>query len=102
MASVKKGKVYSIRNDGSVYCSGKICPTLIAGMGKFPERIPVVMDDYGIRKLTVRECLRFQGFPETYIISREVAIEDAYKQIGNAVCVPVVQRIAEEIMKILK
>ena len=98
VSSVKRGKIYSIRNDGSVYCSGKICPTLIAGMGKFPERIPVIMDDYGIRKLTVRECLRFQGFPETFNISREVSIEDAYKQIGNAVCVPVVQRIASEIM----
>jgi len=102
ISSVRKGKIYSIRNDGSVYCSGKICPTLIAGMGKFPERIPVIMDDYGIRKLTVRECLRFQGFPDIYIISRDVTIEDAYKQIGNAVCVPVVRRIAAEIMKILK
>ena len=102
VSSVHKGKIYSIRDNGTLYCSGKICPTLIAGMGKFPERIPIVMDDYGIRKLTVRECLRFQGFPETYRISRDVAIEDAYKQIGNTVCVPVVQRIAEEIMKILK
>lgn len=102
VSAIKREKIYSIRNDGSVYCSGKICPTLIAGMGKFPERIPVVMDDYGIRKLTVRECLRFQGFPETYNISRDVSIEDAYKQIGNAVCVPVVQKIATEIMKILK
>ena len=99
---VKRGRIYSIRNDGSVYCSGEICPTLIAGMGKFSERIPVVLDDYGIRKLTVRECLRFQGFPETYNISRDVSIEDAYKQIGNAVCVPVVQMIATEIMKTLK
>lgn len=102
LSSVHKGNIYSIRNDGSVYCSGKICPTLIAGMGKFPERIPIIMDDYGIRKLTVRECLKFQGFPDTYNISREVTIEDAYKQIGNAVCVPVVQKIAAEIMKILK
>ena len=99
---VKRGKIYSIRNDGSVSCSGKTCPTLIAGMGKFPDRIPVIRDDYGIRKLTVRECLRFQGFPDTYNISRDVSIEDAYKQIGNAVCVPVVQRIASEIMKILE
>lgn len=102
VSAVKSDKIYSIRNDGSVYCSGKMCPTLIAGMGKFPERIPVVRDDYGIRKITVRECLRFQGFPDTYSISRDVSIEDAYKQIGNAVCVPVVQMIALEIMKILK
>ncbi len=102
LSTVRKGKIYSIRNDGTVFCSGTTCPTLIAGMGKFPDRIPVVMDDYGIRKLTVRECLRFQGFPENYNISRDVSIEDAYKQIGNAVCVPVVHSIAKEIMNILK
>lgn len=101
VSKVKKGKIYSIKNDGTVYCSGYICPTLIAGMGKFPERIPVIMDDFGIRRLTVRECLRFQGFPDTFQMSREISIEEAYKQIGNSVCVPVVRRIAEEIMKIL-
>lgn len=98
----KTGKIYSVKNDGSVYCSGTICPTLIAGMGKFPERIPVVKDNYGIRRLTIRECLRFQGFPEEFNISRENNIEDAYKQIGNSVCVPIVYRVAVEIDKALR
>ena len=102
LAKVKKGKIYAIKNDGTVYCSGNICPTLIAGMGKFPERIPVVMDNYGIRKLTIRECLRFQGFPDTYQMAKAISIEEAYKQIGNSVCVPVVKRIADVIMKVLK
>lgn len=98
----RTGKLYSLRNNGSVYCSGTLCPTLIAGMGKFPERTPVVRDNYGIRRLTIRECLRFQGFPEDFNISRENSIEDAYKQVGNSVCVPVVNRIAIEIAKALQ
>lgn len=98
----KPGKIYSLRNDGSVYCSGTLCPTLIAGMGKFPDRIPVVRDSYGIRRLTIRECLRFQGFPEDFNISQENSIEDAYKQVGNSVCVPVVNRIATEIAKVIQ
>lgn len=98
----KIGKIYSLKNDGSVYCSGTLCPTLIAGMGKFPDRIPVVKDNYGIRRLTIRECLRFQGFPENFNISRENSIEDAYKQIGNSVCVPIVNRIAIEIATVLE
>jgi DNA (cytosine-5)-methyltransferase 1 len=98
----KIGKIYSLKNDGSVYCSGTLCPTLIAGMGKFPDRIPVVKDSYGIRRLTVRECLRFQGFPEGFNISRDNTIEDAYKQIGNSVCVPIVNRIAIEIAKVFE
>lgn len=98
----KIGKIYSLKNDGSVYCSGTLCPTLIAGMGKFPDRIPVVKDSYGIRRLTVRECLRFQGFPEGFNISRDNTIEDAYKQIGNSVCVPIINRIAIEIAKVFE
>lgn len=98
----KTGKIYSIKNDGSVYCSGTLCPTLIAGMGKFPDRIPVVKDLYGIRRLTVRECLRFQGFPEEFNISHDNTIEDAYKQIGNSVCVPIVNKLAIEIAKVLE
>ena len=98
----KIGKIYSLKNDGSVYCSGTLCPTLIAGMGKFPDRIPVVKDNYGIRRLTIREFLRFQGFLENFNISRENSIEDAYKQIGNSVCVPRVNRIAIEIAKVLE
>ncbi|MBE6774237.1 MAG: DNA (cytosine-5-)-methyltransferase [Ruminococcaceae bacterium] len=98
----KIGQIYSLKNDGSVYCSGTLCPTLIAGMGKFPDRIPVVKDNYGIRRLTIRECLRFQGFPENFNISRDNSIEDAYKQIGNSVCVPIVNRIAIEIAKVLE
>lgn len=99
---VQKGKIYSLKNDGTPYCSGYICPTLIAGMGKFPDRIPIVRDNYGIRRLTIRECLRFQGFPEQFNISRENSIEEAYKQVGNSVCVPIVERIAAEIKKILE
>lgn len=98
----KSGKIYALKNNGSVYCSGTLCPTLIAGMGKFPDRIPIVKDSYGIRRLTIRECLRFQGFPEGFNISRENSIEDAYKQIGNSVCVPIVNRIAIEIAKVLE
>ena len=64
--------------------------------------IPVVKDNYGIRRLTIRECLRFQGFPESFNISRDNSIEDAYKQIGNSVCVPIVNRIAIEIAKVLE
>ncbi len=99
---VRPGKIYSLRNDGSVYCSASLCPTLIAGMGKFPERTPIVRDNYGIRRITIRECLRFQGFPNDYNICRENSLEDAYKQIGNSVCVPIVHRIAVEIANVFE
>ena len=83
------------------YTKNKMCPTLTANMGTFPDRVPVVWDDYGIRKLTLRECLAFQGFPDDYFFPNTITIDDAYKQIGNSVCVPIIRRIAEQIKTIL-
>lgn len=73
------------------------CPTLTANMGGGGHNVPIVLDDRGIRKLTPRECFRFQGFPEEY---RLPAISDTnlYKLAGNAVSVPVVQLIANRLI----
>lgn len=54
----------------------------------------------GIRKLTVREYARLQGFPDSF--SFPVSDNQAYKQIGNSVCVPVVHAIAKRIRKALE
>jgi DNA (cytosine-5)-methyltransferase 1 len=70
-------------------------------MGTYPDRVPIVCDDYGIRKLTLRECLDFQGFPDNFRFPNSITVGDAYKQIGNSVCVPVVKRIAGQIRKAL-
>ena len=51
----------------------------------------------GIRKLTLLECLELQGFPKGYHCPADIKFEDAYKQAGNTVCVPVIRRIAESI-----
>lgn len=37
-----------------------------------------------------------------YIFPKGITLNQAYKQIGNSVCVPVIERIAKEILKILK
>lgn len=77
---------------------GGICPTLLAAMGSRFERIPFFYDDYSVRLLTPRECARLQGFPESYKFP-ETNEKQVYKQIGNAVCVPVVRRIAEKMVE---
>lgn len=77
-----------------------ICPTLLAAMGSRFERIPFFYDDYSVRLMTPRECARLQGFPEDYILPEQHE-KQVYKQIGNSVCVPVVSRIAENIVKSL-
>jgi Site-specific DNA methylase len=54
----------------------------------------------GVRKLTVRECARLQGFPEDFVFP--VSRTQAYKQLGNAVSVPVAEAVAIKVMEVLK
>ena len=69
-------------------------------MGAFMHRVPVLRDDYGIRKITPYECLALQGFPKEFRFPN-IPLNSAYKQCGNSVVVPVIRRIAEEIKKVL-
>lgn len=79
-----------------------LMPTLTANMGTGGHNVPLVLDKAGqIRKLTPRECFSFQGFPLDYKLPQQ-SDSRLYKQAGNSVTVPVVQRIAESIMKIIK
>ncbi|MGB7604614.1 MAG: DNA (cytosine-5-)-methyltransferase [Lutisporaceae bacterium] len=77
-----------------------LCPTLTANMGTGGHNVPIIKDEFGIRKLTPRECARFQGLDDTFILP-EIAQSHLYKQIGNSVVMPVVKRIAQEIIRVL-
>ena len=89
--------VYRVYHESIKPVQNQMCPTLTASMGNTNNQCPLVHDDYGIRKLTLRECLDFQGFPKEFYFPNTITINDAYKQIGNSVCVPVVQRIANQL-----
>ena len=52
------------------------------------------------RKLTPRECARLQGFPENFRIP--VSDNQAYRQFGNSVAVPVITAIAKQMLKNIK
>jgi len=77
----------------------KLCPTLTANMGTGGHNVPLVLDD-DIRKLTPKECARFQGYPEEFRFP-PIAKSHLYKQVGNSVSVPVIEAIAKEIKKAL-
>lgn len=86
-----------------------VCPTLTANMGTGGHNVPLILDDYGIRKLTPAETLRLQGFPvgHGFIMpssykGKNYSDSYLYKQAGNAVSVPVITLIATEILKVLK
>ena len=79
----------------------KLCPTLTANMGTGGHNVPLIIDKKDIRKLTPRECARFQGYDDSFILSNTLAPSHLYKQIGNSVTVPVIEAIAKEIKKAL-
>jgi DNA (cytosine-5)-methyltransferase 1 len=49
------------------------------------------------RRLTPRECARLQGFPDNFIIP--VSNNQAYKQFGNSVVMPLIQAVGKNIVK---
>jgi DNA (cytosine-5)-methyltransferase 1 len=79
----------------------KLCPTLTANMGTGGHNVPLIIDKKDIRKLTPRECARFQGYDDDFILCDSLAPSHLYKQIGNSVTVPVIEAIAKEIKKAL-
>ena len=58
-------------------------------------RFFVLTQDHRVRKLTVKECWRIMGFPESY--KKISPIGDQYKQLGNSVCIPMIEAVADEI-----
>lgn len=94
-----KTGIYRIDDSGVAMRKYIISPTLKANMGTYHDRVPIIRDDFGIRKLTPYECLALQGFPKDFAF-KGIPVESAYKQCGNTVCVPVVKRIADNIYKV--
>lgn len=110
----KNGKFYemlteNIKNTNSVYQirriyirenKNNICPTLTANMGEGGHNVPIIVDNFGIRKITPRECFSLQGFPETFVLPK-ISNSSLYKQAGNSVTIPVIQKIAGKILEVL-
>lgn len=86
---------YEIRKSRCTFRYDSLSPTLTAKMGTGGNNVPVLVNQ--MRKLTTRECLRIQGFPDSYKIEPNKA--QSYKQIGNSVSVPVVEGLAREIVE---
>lgn len=74
-----------------------LCPTLTANMGTGGHNVPLIFTKNGIRKLTPRECFNLQGYPSDYKLPDNMSKSHLYKQAGNSVVIPVIQRIAENI-----
>jgi DNA (cytosine-5)-methyltransferase 1 len=105
----EKYQFYQVRR--SMYVrknKSDVCPTLTANMGTGGHNVPLIRVNNGVRKITPTEAFRLQGFPvgNGYVLpteykNRVYGDANLYKQAGNAVSVPVIKLIAEEVLKIL-
>ncbi len=111
-----KGNIYELLteemdDDNTVYQwrrkyvrknQSNLVPTLTANMGEGGHNVPLIKTKFGIRKLTPIECFYAQGYPKYYKLPTDMSDARLYKQAGNSVVVPVINRIAENIMKALE
>jgi len=97
----RKDTVYQWRRVYVRENKSNVCPTLTANMGTGGHNVPIIKDDFGIRKLTPRECFAFQGYPVDKFILPKLANSKLYKQAGNSVTMPLIERIGNEIVKVL-
>lgn len=85
---------YSLFNSESPYTS-----TISARYYKDGSEILIEQKGKNPRKLTPREAARLQGYPESFVIP--VSDVQAYKQFGNAVAVPAIRSVAQQLAPLL-
>lgn len=92
--------VYQWRRQYVRQNKSNVCPTLTANMGTGGHNVPLIITEKGFRKLSPKECLNFQGFPENYEFP-PIAKSKQYKQAGNSVTVPLIQSVVKNIIDLL-
>ena len=74
----------------------RITRTLSARYYKDGSEILIKQKSRNPRRLTPRECARLMGFPDDFVIP--VSDTQAYRQFGNSVVVPLVEKLAHTML----
>jgi DNA (cytosine-5)-methyltransferase 1 len=77
-----------------------ITRTMSARYYKDGSEILIPQEGRAPRRLSVREAARLQGYPDHFIVDA-VSMNQAYKQLGNSVVVPLIEAIGERIAEVL-
>jgi DNA (cytosine-5)-methyltransferase 3A len=92
-------RIYSIQ--GKTVCLSANGGGIGACTGLYKIDLPD--GDYIVRKLTVSECCRLQGFPNDYFVFNNnliVSNTQSYKALGNSFTVPVIEHLLKNIFDI--
>jgi DNA (cytosine-5)-methyltransferase 1 len=84
------------KEDYETWIEGEVHPTLNSFDNGSVRSVAVVLDGSKVRRLTPIEHERLQGFPDNWTEGQ--ADSNRYKQIGNAVAVPVVDWITKRLV----
>jgi DNA (cytosine-5)-methyltransferase 1 len=77
-------------------------PALTANMGDGGHNVPVILDKWGLRKMTPKECSRLQGYePPDFAFPPDLSRPQALKQIGNSVTLPLIEKLAASCLELL-
>jgi DNA (cytosine-5)-methyltransferase 1 len=79
---------------------GDTMNTLTSRMGTGGNNVSGIATPTNVRRLTPVECERLQGFPDDWTAGQSDS--HRYKQMGNAVAVPVVEWIVQGIVDVAK
>ena len=71
-----------------------IAPTLVA----MDMHRLFVVDNGGLRKLTLREGLRLFGYPDDFVFN--TTVENGYDLLGNTVVVPVIKEVSGRVLDV--
>lgn len=93
-------QIYRFSDYGIQKSKDGISFTLKANMGTWYNRVPIIKDNFGIRTITPKECLSLQGFPASFDFPN-IPLKSMYKQCGNTVVVPLIEKIAKSIIGIV-
>ena len=95
-------RLFQIRRAEVRACPLDICPTLTANMGGGGHNVPFLIDDWGVRRLSVDEVMSMQcirpvelKFPNGLVESSKLSM------LGNAICVDVVDKVFKNIKSLL-
>lgn len=90
---------YGLRTDITPKWLENIAPTLLTPSPSGGGHPPEVANLNGVRRLTPTECERLQGFPDGWTAVNGASDSTRYKQLGNAIAVPVAEWIGKRIMQ---
>ena len=79
--------IYQLRRSYVREKKGGLCPTLTANMGVGGHNVPFVRDRWGIRRLSIDEVARLQGYDIANNLFPEMPETEKYRLLGNSVCV---------------